>query len=314
MKKTDYTFEELSRIYIEDMDGRLKRTTMKTKRRIFDQLILPVFGKMHVSRITPADIRAWQNSLLTRDFSPSYLRLIYAELIGFFSYAVRLYDLPANPCTKAGPICAKPPRNIKIWTLEEFLKFIHGLAGLPEPRLAFLILFFTGLRCGELLALAPTDIDLARGIIHVYKTYTRQDGEDIITSPKTAKSIRDVTIPNFLCKEIENYLVNEAPRCEKGFTLASPRLFPHTKYYLGKYMVRACKSTGVKVIRLHDLRHSHASYLIDKGVQVGIISERLGHEKVSTTLDIYGHLYPSREAELARQMDEWMGCKPVKKV
>ena len=308
MNECNLSFSDFSNIYIGDLDMRLKKSTMHTKKRIFAQFILPSFGEMRLSRISAKDVREWQNGLLKTNLSPAYLRLIDAELIGIFSYAVRFYDLPGNPCTKAGPICNKPPKNMKFWTIEEYRTFIKGLSGYPDAHLAFQILFFTGIRCGELLALTPSDIDLARGLIRINKTYSRQEGIDIITSPKTRKSIREVTIPAFLRKEIETFLTavhGNAGTADGETSFDKQRLFPHTKYFLAYHMRLACKKTGVKLIRLHDLRHSHASYLIDKGVQIAIISERLGHEKVSTTLDTYGHLYPSRQEELAKQMDEW---------
>ena len=321
MNECNLSFSDFSDIYISDMDMRLKKTTMHTKRRIFARFILPSFGRKRLSQVSAKDVREWQNDLLKTDLSPAYLRLIDSELIGIFSYAVRFYDLPGNPCTKAGPICNKPPKNMKFWTIEEYRTFIKGLECYPDAHLAFQILFFTGMRCGELLALTPADIDLSRGIIRINKTYTRQDGLDIITSPKTRKSIREVTIPGFLGNEIASFLTEfhtrdaevkpplsgNVPAGEAKLSFDKQRLFPHTKYFLAYYMRLSCRKTGVKVIRLHDLRHSHASYLIDKGVQIGIISERLGHEKVSTTLDTYGHLYPSRQEELAKQMDEWEG-------
>ena len=311
MNERVLSFNDFSDIYLNDMEMRLKKTTMITKRRIFSQFILPYFGEKQLFVISARDVREWQNRLLETDLSRSYLRLIDAELIGIFSYAVRFYDLPGNPCTKAGPICNKPPRSMKFWTAEEYRAFIKGLDFYPDAHLAFQILFYTGIRCGELLALTPSDVDITHGLIHINKTYSRHGGHDIISSPKTRKSIREVTIPAFLLCEIKQYLTELSMKDRDAASEELPfdkiRLFPHTKFFLAYHMRLACEKTGVKIIRLHDLRHSHASYLIDKGVQIAIISERLGHEKVSTTLDTYGHLYPSRQAELAKQMDEWEG-------
>ena len=82
------------------------------------------------------------------------------------------------------------------------------------------------------------------------------------------------------------------------------RVFPFTKSYINNAMERACKKSGVKKIRIHDIRHSHASYLINLGCAPLLISERLGHEKVQTTLELYGHLYPDVHGNVAQQLQD----------
>ena len=84
------------------------------------------------------------------------------------------------------------------------------------------------------------------------------------------------------------------------------RLFPYGKSYLYREIVRGCKLSGVKKIRVHDLRHSHAAALIAMNVAPKLLQERLGHESIQTTLDTYGHLYPNAQAEVARQLEDFM--------
>ena len=81
------------------------------------------------------------------------------------------------------------------------------------------------------------------------------------------------------------------------------RIFPYTKYFLTHEMQRGCRKSGVKKIRIHDIRHSHASLLVEMGFSPLLIAERLGHEKVQTTMDTYSHLYPNKQVEVARQLD-----------
>ena len=83
----------------------------------------------------------------------------------------------------------------------------------------------------------------------------------------------------------------------------SDRLFEVTKHYLKHEMERGCKKTGLREIRVHDIRHSHASLLVEMGFSPLLIAERLGHEKVQTTMDTYSHLYPNKQVEVARQLD-----------
>ena len=154
------------------------------------------------------------------------------------------------------------------------------------------------MREGELLALTAADIDLVAKQIDISKTYQRLHREDIITTPKTRKSKRKIPIPDFLCQELQEYM-------DSRYMLApNERLFPITKSFLSHEMERGCKKTGVKRIRIHDIRHSHASLLINQGCDALILADRLGHEKVSTTLNTYSHLFPHKQQELVSNLEQ----------
>ena len=153
------------------------------------------------------------------------------------------------------------------------------------------------MREGEMLALTAKDINLTEKYIDINKTFSRYKGEDIITTPKTRKSKRKVPIPEFLCTELKEYM-------DARYMLRpEDRLIPYTKSYLGHEMARGTKASGVKKIRIHDLRHSHASLLINQGYDALVIANRLGHEKVSTTLNTYSHLFPHKQEELVNCLD-----------
>ena len=153
------------------------------------------------------------------------------------------------------------------------------------------------MREGELLALSPADIDLDNKLISINRTYQRIGGKDVFTSPKTRKSKRKIPIPDFLCQELSDYI-------QSRYMLdADERLFPITKSYLSHEMIRGCKNTGVKKIRIHDIRHSHASLLINQGCDALMLADRLGHEKVSTTLNTYSHLFPHKQQELVHSLE-----------
>ena len=154
------------------------------------------------------------------------------------------------------------------------------------------------MREGELLALTAADINLAAKQIDINKTYQRLNGTDITTPPKTKKSRRKVPIPDFLCQELQNFI-------NTRYMLApNERLFPATKHFLSHEMERGCKKTGIKRIRIHDIRHSHASLLINQGCDALILADRLGHEKVSTTLNTYSHLFPHKQQELVSNLEQ----------
>ena len=136
-------------------------------------------------------------------------------------------------------------------------------------------------------------------MISVTKSYQRLRGKDIITPPKTPKSIRDVTIPEFLTEDIRDYLEDRyEPEPDES-------LIPVTKTFLEKELQRGIKASGVKKIRIHDLRHSLASLLIELGFSPKEIADRLGHEKIETTLNTYSHLYPNKQAKIAERLDRF---------
>lgn len=293
----DMKFEDFWKMYCADMETRLREHTMRTKKYIVELKILPYFGDKRVNDITAADIRQWQNELIKMGYSPTYLKTINNQLSAIFNYAVRYYDLKSNPCAKAGSMGKSKAEEMDFWTGEEFRKFIDSVMNKRLSYMAFMTLYWTGMRLGELLALNPKDVDLEKRTISITKSYQRLGKKDVITPPKTPKSKRVITIPEFLAADIKDYMDSLYDLQEND------RLFPITKYYLEHEMQRGIKESGVKRIRVHDLRHSHASMLIELGFSPLEIANRLGHEKVETTLNTYAHLYPNKQTKLAERLD-----------
>lgn len=293
----DMKFEEFLKMYYADMETRLREHTMRTKKYIIDLKILPYFGQKRVNDITAADIRRWQNELIKKGYSPTYLKTINNQLSAIFNYAVKYYDLKGNPCTKAGSIGKSRAEEMSFWTIDEFRQFVDCIMDKRQSYMSFMILYWTGMRLGELLALTPADIDLDKHTISITKSYQRLGKKDVVTPPKTPKSKRLITIPEFLVVDIKDYMDSLYEVQEDD------RLFPVTKYFLEHEMQRGIKASGVKRIRIHDLRHSHASMLVELGFSPLEIADRLGHEKIETTLNTYSHLYPNKQIKIADQLD-----------
>lgn len=164
--------------------------------------------------------------------------------------------------------------------------------------LMFEILFWTGCRIGELLAITKADINFEKNQLNIDKTYYRTGKKDVITEPKTKQSVRIIEIPGFLKKEIQEFV-------DRHYGMAdTQRLFPVVQEAVQHKMKRQIKVAGVKKIRVHDLRHSHVAYLIEKGVEPLLIKERLGHKDIRITLNTYGHLYPNQQRKVANLLDE----------
>ena len=295
----DMTFQNLYEIYMEDMAARLKQSTLLTKKTVLQTHILPFFGNKPINEIKASDVRRWQAKLMSspNNYSQTYLKKINTELNSIINYAKRFYDLNTNPCGKAGTIGKAKAEEMDYWTYDEYIAFREGVKDKPLSYICFEVLYWTGMREGELLALSPADIDLDNKLISINRTYQRIGGKDVFTSPKTRKSKRKIPIPDFLCQELSDYI-------QSRYMLdADERLFPITKSYLSHEMTRGCKNTCVKKIRIHDIRHSHASLLINQGCDALMLADRLGHEKVSTTLNTYSHLFPHKQQELVHSLE-----------
>jgi integrase len=296
------SFEAFAEIYLEDMSHRIREHTLAIKRSVISSKLIPYFGKLPMNEITPATVRKWQNEMIAyRDaggnaYSAIYLRTIHGHLSAVFNYAVKYYGLRENPCQKAGTMGTMKPKGINFWTKAEFDLFIQAVDK-PQARAGFLTLYYTGMRIGELLALTLQDIDFEGHTITITKSYQRLKGKDIITPPKTPKSNRTVTVPEFLCEELRTYT---------GMLYklqANDRLFPCSKIFFERELKRGAAASGVKQIRVHDIRHSHASLLVELGCSPLLIAERLGHENVQTTLNVYSHLYPNKQDEIAEKLN-----------
>ena len=295
----DMTFQNLYEIYMEDMAARLKQSTLLTKKAVLQTHILPFFGSKPINEIKASDVRRWQAKLMSspNNYSQTYLKKINTELNSIINYAKRFYDLNTNPCGKAGTIGKAKAEEMDYWTYDEYIAFREGIKDKSLSYICFEVLYLTGMREGELLALSPADIDLDNKTISINRTYQRIEGKDVFTSPKTRKSKRKIPIPDFLCQELSDYIPS------RYMLDADERLFPVTKSYLSHEMIRGCKKTGVKKIRIHDIRHSHASLLINQGCDALMLADRLGHEKVSTTLNTYSHLFPHKQQELVHSLE-----------
>ena len=299
----DMSFEAFTELYINDVKNRLKENTWLTKEHIIRTKILPYFGKLKISEISTKEIIAWQNEMLAyrdekkKPYSQTYLKTLHNQLSAIFNHAVRYYELRSNPAAKVGNMGSEGHKEMLFWTKEEYKKFSFEMMDKPVSFYAFEMLYWCGIREGELLALTPADFNFDKETVTINKSSQRLKGQDVITSPKTKKSNRTIKMPQFLCEEMKEYLGMIYGLKKKD------RIFTVTKSYLHHEMDRGAKAVGVKRIRIHDLRHSHISLLIDMGFSAVAIADRVGHESIDITYQ-YAHLFPSKQIEMAEKLDD----------
>ena len=294
-------FIEVYKSYIKT---RIRESTFENKMSIIERWIIPYLGNKPINQITTKDIIEWQNIIMKsvhdkskEGLKKSYQKSIHTHLSAIFNHACKFYDLKNNPCQIVGNMGHQNDVEINFWTLEEYKKVRKVMMDNPMYYYLFEILYWCGLRIGELLALQISDIDFENKTISITKGLTVVKGKRIIGDPKTKKSKRTIGIPDFLAEELNDYLAMTYELKE------DQRLFDLNKSSINRFLKRAAKKAGVKEISIHGLRHSHVSLLIDMGYTATAIADRVGHESVGMTMR-YSHLFPSTATNMVNELEK----------
>lgn len=303
-----------SRISVKDLydeymitgANELRPTTFRTRKARLEHHVLPLLGNYKLNKLTPAALQSWKNEIDKKGLALSMRQSIYAVLRSMLNYAVKLEYIPKNPLLTIGNF--KDPyettHNVDFYTPEEFKKFILAARICAETKdtlaewgfyVFFNIAFYTGLRKGEIHALKWTDID--GQILHVRRSISQTlKGEDVETPPKNRSSVRDLQLPLPLIDILKDHYMRykAIPRFNDDWRICGG-LKPLRDSTIQKRQKQYAQTAGVKSIRIHDFRHSHASVLANNGINIQEIARRLGHSDIETTWNIYAHLYPREE-------------------
>ena len=308
MEKKQPSFKQfIEEIYLPWYKTQVKESTYKNRLNTIEK-------HFKVNEIEPIHVQTWQLKL-AKDYSPNYVRIIQGMLSLAFDRAIILGLAKKNPARMVGNIKSKKVK-VDFWTLEEFQKVISLLykGDYYEHYLfiCFWLLFTTGLRIGEAAALQWEDIDFESGIISVTKTlYYKSMNEYTFVDPKTSASIRTVVIDKDTIRELKDWMeVQKKVLKDCNFVLSYSGI-PTSKHTLPRALEKLAGLAGVHRIKIHALRHSHVALLISMGVNPLIVKDRLGHEKIQTTLGTYGHLYPNSNFEVAKMLGGIINFTPA---
>ena len=314
MEKKQPSFKQfIEEIYLPWYKTQVKESTYKNRLNTIEKHF-KFFYRKKVNEIEPIHVQTWQLKL-AKDYSPNYVRIIQGMLSLAFDRAIILGLAKKNPARIVGNIKSKKVK-VDFWTLEEFQKVISLLykGDYYEHYLfiCFWLLFTTGLRIGEAAALQWEDIDFDSGIISVTKTlYYKSMNEYKFVDPKTSASIRTVVIDEDTIRELKDWMeVQKKVLKDCNFVLSYSGI-PTSKHTLPRALEKLAGLAGVHRIKIHALRHSHVALLISMGVNPLIVKDRLGHEKIQTTLGTYGHLYPNSNFEVAKMLGGIINFTPA---
>lgn len=292
-------FKSLVDVYLEDYKAKYKQWSYYCKSKTIDTHFLPYFGETPINKITPNMIRDWLINLQAKQgdtLKVSTKNSILTALSSVFSYACKYYGLNANPCKVVDLLKNNEKKDKAFLTLEQYKAFKANITD-TRDLVIFDLLFFSGMRIGELLALTFGDIDMDNKLLYINKTKSHLAGKDIITPPKTKTSNRTVTLPSFLIHELKEY----KEHCIDTDT-TSP-LFNINQKALERKKNNYLRLADLPHMRLHDFRHSHVALLVEMGENPLLIANRLGHSDIKITMNTYAHLYPNKQAELAEKLE-----------
>lgn len=307
INQNEITFEEMIDLFLNFKKKRVRETTFYNYGNKIPYL-KPLF-KVKLKDFNYTQFERWHDYLNNTNLATRTKNDIYKFLKSILNYATAWYEFNFAKVypkmTNFNNPNELPPEQL-CFTYEEFKQFINAEEEL-RWKVIFEILYYCGLRRGEIRGLQWNNIDFERRTITINKQITDRCGSIKnyrFVVPKTQNSIRTLKMPKILTNDLKTYK-NELKK-EKGFNnnyfvagdalpIASSSLTDHKNYL--------CNKADVKQIRLHDFRHSCASLLINKGANVQVVAKYLGHTKIEETLKTYAHLFLSSLDEIVEVID-----------
>lgn len=319
-RSTPTTIKDLSVSFMDEHVKRFcKRSVQETNRSAIDTWILPNLGEKKITKLTRTDVQHWVNSISDAGRSPKTVRNIYSVLRTMFTYALNMGLIDQTPCEHI-KMPRKDKKEANFFNESEVKVLLAAIESLPDTELrykcAVLLGLFCGMRKGEILGLNWDDIDLSSGKMHIQRTrmIDRSGGGIYEDTPKTEKSNRYITVPGIVIEELIRLKAQQAERMkllgsqyEKTDALLQGELGgPMYPQVLQRWFTRFCKKNDLPTYGLHSLRHTHASMLAKLGTDKMQISTRLGHSQLSTTLNIYTHLFEEADRAVADDINRFV--------
>jgi len=329
------SFESFINKYLDTVKPNLAYKTHHTYKYISTKYLIPVFGKMELSKIRPVHIQDFYNESLKK-VSGTTVRHFHAFLNSSFNQAIQWQIINTNPCS----VVTRPKNNkptLNVWDDKQLKKYLDRVKDMSIYLPSFIALT-TGMREAEICGLRWKDIDITKKIIYVSQQLQSDGNKLILTDLKTKSSKRNIAITQTIIdvlnkaqekqKENKDYFGENYDK--RDFVLCMEDGRPYDPKYISRNFRRVLKDyknknnqplyeeLDIPLIRFHDLRHTHATLLLKEGINVKVVSERLGHSSVSMTLNTYANVLPSMQKEAADKLDKFFcpklptNCQQIK--
>jgi integrase len=293
----------------------LKSSTYANRKNMVETRIIPVLGKYKLEDLKPIHFTRFYNDLHAKDYSPEYIHTMHSCMRTAFKHAFKWQLASRYVMENVDAPKFERNRQLDTWTLQEasaFLKFTESIEH-DYKHIAYVLAIFTGMRKGEILGLRWSDIDWNRKTLQVVQTvYKPMKQAPTIQTPKTSGSMRSISLPDNVLDELkihkkkQNELRLRFGSAYEDNQLVVPRPDgkPMDPRGMNEHFTECIKKSGMKKIRFHDLRHTHATIMLQLGEHPKVVSERLGHSNVNITLDTYSHVLPNMQEDAARKLFE----------
>lgn len=324
----DLTMEQVCLAFLKSSERRLRKSTISNYEKSMRLHIVPILGQKKMKDITALDIDLWKEKVRrSGNYKQSYFDTIFKAISKAFRFARTEFGIYNNAIERSGKFMEDPnalPKEkdpLHIWTMEQFDQWMDVLGRMIENspseerihslravRLYVAIMMLSGLRKGEANALYIRDFHDGE---YPYLSVTKSLNEKIkgipylLTAPKTRKSIRDVPIPKRLAGLIREHIefLKGVPYFDRDlfFLCGGPKPISDTNAQ--KIKNKAEEIAGIPHIRIHDLRHSYVSLLINSRVDIAVIATLVGHSTPTVTMKVYSHLYPKTKNAAIEMLD-----------
>ena len=303
--------------YMQDKKPAVRETTYDKVRRTLEHCILPHLGKVFLSDLDVKTLSRWKTTIAKQDTKTSTKQKQYQEFSTMLKFAVKRGYLPKNPLDQVGNFrdvyFEKPQDTLHYYTPDQYLRFSDAAKASAIERdtmiewgmyVFFSIAFYTGARKGEINALKWSDLE--GNIMHIRRSISQKvKGDDVETPPKNKSSYRDLQMPRPLLDILAEHKARQMTirRFSENYRVCGGEE-PLRDSTIEKKNTAYAEAAGLPHIRIHDFRHTHASLLVNEGINIQEIARRLGHSKVEQTWNTYAHLYPREEERAVSILDK----------
>lgn len=313
VKATKLTYKEyLIEQYLEDKLTKVKRRTLETYTWLIEKHVIPHIGHFEISKLTPMAIQQLYNRLTKeKRITGENIQKIHTLINDSLKKAERWSLISKNPAALVDrPLAIKS--EITVWDLQQVKLFLKEAEGVSRYCIFFDIALTSGMRKGEILGLRKKDIDWNNNCIRITQTLSN-DGKEIMPYTKTKAGSRSIDLPKETMKQLKKHceMVNTEKESTSNYhdhdlVICNEFGKPANSNNIRRIFRAIAKRAELPKIRIHDMRHTHATLLLLQGVNPKIVSERLGHADVRITLDTYSHLLPSMQKETAENFGKML--------